>query len=243
MQAGDDIYPLMLRPTSSSHDGTHAVDKAIQVSCSGDLEGHLARLRDAGSGAIITQSLLNRDLEQYSVGFVRRQDASIASIVLLKRRPTALACDCGTFVEWVSEPEVQVLAEAVANKLGYFGIGEVEILRDASTGECFVIEVNARPWLQFGLVASAGYDWLTYLLTPAAYRAPTTERRPRAWLSFADDLFVCFSRSVGDIRHGRISIGAYLLSFARVRVLSTLALSDVKPFLHVLKRQFGLSSR
>ena len=232
----------MLRPTKSSHDDSHIVEKAAEVSCAEELDRSLKRMQGAGVGAIITQSLLGRDLEQFSVGFVRRNE-SIASVVLLKRRPTAGACECGTFVEWVIEPEVQALGEMVANELDYFGIGEVEILRDSSTRECFVIEVNARPWLQFGLVTSAGYDWLTFLLNPDHYRPPALKKLPRAWLSFADDLYVCFSRSVGDVRYGRIKLWTYLWSFWRVRAFSTWSFNDRRPFVFMLKRWLGLSPR
>jgi len=242
LHAGEEFYPLMLRPTTSSHDDDHIVEKAAEVSCADELARCLTRLRDAGIGAVITQSLLGRDLEQFSVGFVRRNE-SIASIVLLKRRPTAGACECGTFVERVIAPEVQALGEMVAIELDYFGIGEVEILRDSSTGECFVIEVNARPWLQFGLVTAAGYDWLTFLLNPDHYRPPALEKLSGAWLSFTDDLYVCFSRSVGDVRYGRIKLWTYLWSVSRVRAFSPGSFDDRRPFFCMLKRWLGLSPR
>jgi len=238
----DNIYPLMLRPTNSSPGHGEVIQKAAEVGCREELDLYLAQTRTAETGFIITQSLLQRDLEQYSVGFVRR-NASIASLVLEKKRPTAVACECGTLVELVEQPQVQALGEAVAEKLGYFGIGEVEILRDASSGECFVIEVNARPWLQFGLVAAAGYDWLTYLLQPDAYRAPAPQTASGAWLSVADDLYVCFSRSIGDVRHGRVRLRSYLASFTGVRTFSIWAYDDRQPFLQTLKRQLGWFSR
>jgi predicted ATP-grasp superfamily ATP-dependent carboligase len=234
----EDIYPLMLRPTGSRPGQGEVIQKAAEVRSRDELDRYLEQTRESEAGIIITQSLLQRDLQQYSVGFVRR-NSSMTSLVLEKRRPTAVACECGTLVRLVDEPEVQALGESVARKLDFFGIGEVEILRDSRTGECFVIEVNARPWLQFGLVSSAGYDWLTYLIDHDEYQAPNERKETGAWLSFADDLYVCFSRSIGDVRHGRVRLFSYLASFAGVRTFSTWAFDDRQPFFQTLKRQLG----
>jgi len=234
-------YPLMVRPLKNWQD-EKAADKAMEIQTPDQLQARLSDLRRLGGDVVITQSLLNRELEQVSIGFARR-GASVVSMVLAKRRPTAGACACGSFVERVSEPRVQELGERVAVALDFYGIGEVEILRDRDSGECFVIEVNARPWLQFGLVSTVATDWLTFLLRPDAYKKEEDTGQSGGWLSFSDDFYHCFSRSIGDVTHGRIGVWAYLVSFLRVRAFSVWAADDVRPMLCMLRRSLGWSSK
>src|SRR5262249_54884355 len=106
---------------------------------------------------------------------------------------------------------------------------EVEILRDENAGRNYVIEVNARPWVQYALGPASGHDLLAFMLDPTkhdAHRAATSGRR---WLNLSADAYYCFSRSVGLVRDGRIPLSSYLASVIRANTFAYLSLRDPAP--------------
>jgi predicted ATP-grasp superfamily ATP-dependent carboligase len=109
--------------------------------------------------AVVSESLLARPIRQFSVGFARRPGRFLG-FVTEKVRPRAHAFGVGSFVSLRDEPTILALGREIAERLDFFGIGEVELLVDGSTGERFVVEVNARPWLQFSMAAASGHDLL-----------------------------------------------------------------------------------
>ena len=73
---------------------------------------------------------------------------------------------------------VEQLARNAIERLDYFGIGEAEILRDKQTGEDYLIEINARPWLQYALAPASNHDFLGLVLgLPLAANQPPIRAR------------------------------------------------------------------
>lgn len=66
---------------------------------------------------------------------------------------TALLC------QTVEHPEVYELGKQVIESLGVDGVCETEIIRDARTGELFIIEINTRHWMQHRLSARLGVNY------------------------------------------------------------------------------------
>jgi predicted ATP-grasp superfamily ATP-dependent carboligase len=172
--------------------------------------------------------LLGRDLAQLSVG-VAIAGEQTQTVAARKLRPLPEACRVGTLVETVSDEPAERLAVAVTRALGYEGVCEVEILRDQSSGRMYLIEINARPWLQFALAAAAGRDLLAFLFDEG--RSAEAPAGPsRVWLDFASDLWVCFGREAGLVRHGGLGWAGYLRSLLRANVYARWSLGDPNPF-------------
>jgi len=92
-----------------------------------------------------------------------------------------------------------------------------------------LIEINARPWLQYALAPASGHDFLGALLgRPRAMRRVTDGRR---WIDFDSDVFGAFSSSVGAVRLGELGLGSYLLSLLRANVYARFDLRDPMPAL------------
>ena len=146
-------------------------------------------------------------------------------------------CQTGTCVEMCVDNRVEQLARNAIEGLNYFGIGEVEILRDTQTGKDYLIEINARPWLQYALAPASNHDFLGLVLglPPAPNKAPV--RAGKTWISLRSDLFVAFSRSVGTVRHGRLGLFAYLRSLVRSNVFALFDWRDLRPFLRSLRHR------
>jgi predicted ATP-grasp superfamily ATP-dependent carboligase len=223
------VPPLLVRPASTGHAGeSSGLPKAVDVLNEADLELWLQKFAAKRTAAVVSESLLHSPLTQFSVPFVRATD-TFEVFVARKVRPAPKHCSVGSYVELAPQPDVERLARRGASELDYFGIGEAEILRDDSTGRLFMIEINARPWLQYGLAPASGHDFLGVLVgKPRAMQRVTDGRR---WIDFDSDVFGAFSSSVGAVRRGELGLGSYLLSLLRANVYARFDLRDPMPAL------------
>jgi predicted ATP-grasp superfamily ATP-dependent carboligase len=229
----DIAFPVLVRPASTLHDKfVRGAPKAVEARCPEELNRCLDGFRRAGAVPVIAESLLGRKLQQFSVGLARTGGGKTATVVTRKLRPPADLCGVGSLVETSDQPEVERLAERVATALDYVGIAEVEVLRDDASGELFLIEVNARPWLQFAVAAAMQRDLLAFLLQERALSGNGSERKtPRSavWIDFHNDLRLCFGAN-GLIRTGRLSVSGYVRSVARANVFARWSVRDPRPF-------------
>jgi len=232
----DLTYPLLLRPYKGvMNGGGGEVPKAVHVSERAALLRWVKAFRDAKIHPIATQSLLGTDLVQYSVGLARN-GALTVSFVAEKVRPHAGQCAVGCYVVLRENAEVEALARDVAERLGYFGIAEFEILHVRESGENYLIEINARPWIQYGLGPKSGHNLLKVLLDAGNYDASNEKKTGVRWLDFNDDLYNCFSRRVGLVRNGSVSWRDYVASVFRANAFSKWKFSDQAPFWYALRK-------
>jgi predicted ATP-grasp superfamily ATP-dependent carboligase len=230
----DIAFPVLVRPSSTLHDKIlRGAPKAVEVRCPEELNRCLDGFRHAGVVPVVAESLLGRKLQQFSVGLARTGGGKMATVVTRKLRPPPELCGVGSLVETSDQPEVECLAERVATALDYVGIAEVEVLRDEASGELFLIEVNARPWLQFAVAAATHRDLLAFLLRGPVPSSNALERRktPRSavWIDFSNDLRVCFGAK-GLIPTGRLTVSSYVRSVARANVFARWSVRDPRPF-------------
>jgi predicted ATP-grasp superfamily ATP-dependent carboligase len=148
-----------------------------------------------------------------------------------KLRPPASRCAGGTLVVPAENAEVEKLAVDTLTALNYFGLAEVEILYDPATRRSFVVEVNARPWLQCSLPATCGCDLLGHVLGSTHGPEPNIDRN-HAWLYFWPDLRVCFSPQDGIVRSGDLSMASYLRSVLAADVFPVWSWRDPLPILN-----------
>jgi len=225
-------FPLFLRPESSNDAPLHLVPKAVAVTNAAELRAAAQAFDAAAAPWVATRSLLGDVQAQYSVGVAVREKTRL-SYVAQKLRPLPDRCAVGSYVALRPHAAAEALAHAVLERMGFdCGIAEVEILA-TRTGELRVIEVNPRPWSQFALSYRSGHDLLSLVLGSPGLHA-TSHREGLAWIDVSNDLFVCFARGDGMVRRGRIGLVDYVRSLARVRVLSTFALSDPYPGLRAM---------
>ena len=224
-------FPALVRPAETEHSRLAATaPKAVEVRGVEDLAQCLDGYRRAGVVPVVGESLLARRLQQFSVG-AAVSAPGMMTVVTRRLRPPPDACAVGSLVEATEQADVERLAQRALLALDYHGIAEVEILRDENSGEVFLIEVNARPWLQFAIAAARGRDLLAFALErrASARGSPTAHVDRRAvWLDFRYDLRVCFGAG-GLVRTGHLGIWAYLRSIARANVFARWALSDPLP--------------
>ena len=228
--------PLLLRPEITRHELSKSVPKAIEVKSRAELDRWLAQFAAAGVTPSIAQSLLRPGIRQYSVGLARDRRGRIRSMVAEKLRSFPEQCAGGTYVILSTQDDVLSLATRAIEALDYFGIAEVEILRDDKTGECFLIEINARPWVQFGLAQNAGLDFLGFVLGRAESHGMSSRTRSLRWLNFEADIYGCLSRDMGAVRRGRLTLNAYLRSVFAANTFAVWDAADPLPFLRSMSK-------
>lgn len=186
------------------------------------------KLQKITGDLLVSESLLQRNLEQFSVPFCCNGKDVIA-FTAIKVRPGPKSCRVGTYVKLQHDAAVLAEAKRLVKRLGYIGIGEVEILRDADTGEDFVIEINARPWTQFGIQYVAGFDFLRFLMTSGSLAGPPCNEG-KAWVSLVAD-FYTFKRDSHQGGHNSLRAWAnYIKSLLYARSFCYFSVSDPRPF-------------
>lgn len=236
------VFPLLLRPELTQHETNKGLPKAVEVRDKQELQTWIKQFREVNVEPAISESLLHPDVRQYSVGLVRHRDGEMLITVAEKIRSFPEQCSGGTYV--VSSPnyEVEAFTRNIAQTLGYYGIGEAEIMFDVHTETYYIIELNARPWVQFALAERIQPGMLRSLLCKKDPYVQHNSKRQNSnirWLNFNSDLFVCFSSTDGIVRLGRYGLLEYFISIARANSFALYDPWDMRPFLfnmrHLIK--------
>ena len=202
-------FPVIVRPRLTCHHRTHDVPKAIECRSASELNWAIERYRSSSVDAHVCESLLRPETRCFSVGLARNARGEILSLTAERVRPLPEQCAAGTYVRLCRQPAVQELAEKVAGKLDLYGIAEIEIIAnrigDQADAELSVIEVNARPWLQFPLADRSGHAMLPFLLDRPARRPRPCRTEGVGWIDISADRYICFSRQRGLVWRGHTS--------------------------------------
>lgn len=233
-QLAADAYPLMIRPEWTQHSTPTGLPKAIEVRKPTELRYWLDRYAATRVAPSICESLISENLVQFSVGAARNTAGEVLTFLAEKVRPRAEQCGGGTFVRPATHIPAEQLAVRVLNALDFFGIAEVEILYDSVTRRMSLIEVNARPWLQYGLPYACGCDLLAHAL--GSQREKRERNSGHAWIHFVPDLRVCFSPTGGLVRAGRVTLSAYILDVLHADVHALFDWRDPMPILREVWR-------
>lgn len=232
--------PALIRPASTLHGRLDTgLPKAVFVDSLNALNDWAARYRASGVDALVSESLLQRQVVQYSVPFAARR-GQILSFVARKVRPPASWAATGTCVELHPNAEVEDLARRAVKALDYFGVGEVEILRSEQDGRCYLIEINARPWVQYSIAAASGHDLLSFALGGDGRRPSARQTKQGVrWLNLAADLYVCFSRSEGLYGQGKLGLTEYAASVLKANAYAFFDWRDPWPAMTELAALLG----
>ena len=206
-------FPVIMRPVNSSIGQYLRLPKAVQIHDMGELDYWINNFQDVNVDFLITESLLGQRLKKFSVA-IARHDNKILSYVAEQLRPNPEKCATGTYVKLTLNPKVEALARKTAELLDYYGIGELEILYSADTNKSYLIEFNARPWLQYSLAEATNHCMLKFLINSKSYQSNSEIKTGLGWINFTGDLFTCFSRSKGCVRAGCIDLSDYVKSLS-----------------------------
>ena len=113
--------------------------------------------------------------------------------------------------------------------IGFQGVAEVEIKRDARNGILTVLEINSRSWIQNQLAYTAEVD-LDYLAYADAAGLPLPLARRQLdglkWIAWRWDLRAAWNA----VRAGELTTVAWLRSLRSSKVVAYWSWSDPVPF-------------
>jgi len=223
-------YPAILKPAVRAELNRFTMSKAWRVEDPADLA---ARYREA-SGLVDPSVIMIQELipgggaYQVSYAALCREGRPLASVVA--RRTRQWPMDFGrasTYVESIEAPDVEEIATQLLAVLKYDGIVEVEFKRDPRDGRLKLLDINPRVWGWHTLGGRAGVDF-PYLLWRMTTGRTVPNLRGRSgvrWVRALTDL----PTALGEIRAGRLSIGAYLSSLRGPMEFAILAADDPIP--------------
>lgn len=134
-----------------------------------------------------------------------------------------------TFVELVDVPEMQRIAETFLKLVDYYGIAEVEFMRDPRDDKYKLIEVNPRFWGWHTLAIGAGVDFPYVLyqdLIGEEVHVPTALRQLK-WIRLTTDIPTVFL----EIIKGRMKVADYITSMKGKKEYAVFAVDDPIPFI------------
>ena len=234
----DVSFPVIVRPRLTCHHRAHDVPKAIECRSPSELRWAIERCRNASVDPDVCESLLRPATRCFSVGLARNARGETLSVTAERVRPLPEQCAAGTFVRLCPHPAVQELAERVAEKLDLYGIAEIEILANpggpGGSEELSVVEVNARPWLQFPLADRSGHAMLPFLLNRPVRRPRHRRTDGVSWIDISADRYICFSRQRGLVWQGQMSGSAWLRAVCSAEAHPVWSWSDPGPLMHSL---------
>ena len=232
LAALDIAYPAILKPAIRAQQNRFTMSKAWRVD---DRESLIARYDEAAAllepSLIMVQELIpGAGQAQLSYAALCRDGRPIASVVA--RRTRQWPMDFGrasTFVETIDDPQVETSAMRVLASLRFTGIVEVEFKRDPRDGELKLLDINPRAWGWHSLGRAAGVDfpYLLWLMLSGEEPPRIHGRVGVRWVRALTDLPTAF----GEIRAGRLSVGAYVRSLRGPIEFAILAADDPLPAL------------
>lgn len=166
-------FPVVAKPARSagySHLYSQGFKKVYAASSQEELDGLWARLREAGFvGEFLLQELVPGDDTHmgactFYVGKNGKMQAfGFAQTLLEDHAPTmrgnAVAMLCR------DNPDLREKCERLVAELGYTGFGEVDVKRDARTGEWVFFELNPRVGRNSYYMAAAGVNPMRAMVT------------------------------------------------------------------------------
>ncbi len=134
-----------------------------------------------------------------------------------------------TFAELVYMPELQRIAQKFLKLIDFYGIAEVEFMKDSRNGQYKLIEVNPRVWGWHTLAIAAGVD-LPYLLYQDMIgkdiEIPTPAEQMK-WIRLITDIPTVFL----EIVKGKMKFSDYRMSMKGKKEFAVFDINDPLPFL------------
>jgi D-aspartate ligase len=224
------LFPAILKPAAHAVVNRFTLDKAWPV---GNREQLLGRYREAceliPSEMVLVQELIPGGGEaQFSYAALCRDGQPIAW--LTARRTRQYPIDFGqssSFVETLDVPEIVAPSKRLLAAIRYTGIVEIEYKLDARDGRYKLLDINPRLWTWSAIGGPAGADF-PYLLWRMMMKRDTAEQTARTgvrWMRVSTDI----PAAIHEMLCGRLSLGAYLLSFRSPLQLALMAADDPLP--------------
>ncbi len=225
-------YPLVIKPSISHRLSSKTGIKAFRINNKEELVKTYKRVNCIiDSSEILIQDLIPGGTKNlYSFCPFFKNGKVIAGVA--GRRTRQRPMDFGqvsTYVELVDIPELKCISEKFLTLINYYGIAEVEFMKDPRDHRYKLLEVNPRVWAWHTLATAAGIDLPHYLyqdMTGEKIEVPLSLKKVK-WVRLIKDVPTALSEMV----KGNLKMNDYIASMKGKKEDAVLSLTDPLPFL------------
>jgi predicted ATP-grasp superfamily ATP-dependent carboligase len=224
-------FPLVLKPSIRDNFYNKTKVKAIQIDNKDELIKTYQKVCSIiDPSEILIQELIAGGPDQlYSFCPFFKNGKVVSGIMAKRKRQHPM--DFGhatTFAEVVDIPELRRCAEDFLKLINYYGIAEVEFMKDSRSGNYKLLEVNPRIWGWHTLAIAAGVD-LPYLLYQDMIGEKIEVQYPLKqlkWVRLTTDIPTVFL----EILKGKMKISDYIASMKGKKEFAVFSFNDPLPF-------------
>jgi predicted ATP-grasp superfamily ATP-dependent carboligase len=156
------IFPIVLKPTYREKYYPKTKKKAIRVDNKEQLITEYKNMNSIiDSSEIIVQEMIEggtKNLFSYATFFTGEQSIGGMTAVRTRQHPMDFG-QASTYAESVHIPELYEMGNRILKEMGYFGVAEVEFMKDDKENVYKFIEVNGRFWGWHTLAMEAGINF------------------------------------------------------------------------------------
>ena len=230
-ELGDvDALPVAIKPAIKEHFIYATKAKAWRADTRKELvERFEAAAAVVGPGEVMVQEVVpGGGRQQFAYCAFFKDGRAVGSMVARRWRqhPPEFG-RASTFAETTELPLLETLSTRFLQKIGYYGLVELEYKLDPRDGDYKLLDVNPRTWGYHTLGPSAGVDF-PYLLFVDQLGGSTVPRRATTgvrWVRIVTDLPV----GAVEIVRGRLDWRAYLRSLRTVHTEAVFSRDDPLP--------------
>lgn len=224
-------FPLVVKPAIKEHFVYATGAKAWSADTLDDLVDRVATAgRIVGPGEVLVQERIPGDGRHRFAYCALFKDGRVLA-GLTARRARQHPPDFGrasTFVETVDVPELEAPSIRFLQDIDYYGLVELEYMRDVRDDTYKLLDVNARTWGYHTLGAAAGVDfaWLLFVDQTDAPAPPDVRARTGVrWIRLATDI----PTAALETAAGRLTPRGYLRSLRGVDTEAVFSRDDPLP--------------
>ncbi len=231
LEAIDGEPPFAVKPAIKERFVYATGAKAWRADSRAELTERFAQAADlVGAAEVIVQELIpgSGETQLAYCAFVRDGRPTASMVVRRLRQHPPLFGRASTYVQTIEQADVEELSRRFLERIGYYGLVELEYKHDARDGRTKLLDVNARTWGYHSLGQRAGVDF-PYLQYADQLSLPIEDglrARPGvSWVRLATDL----PTAAVELGHGELDWRAYLSSLKRADVESVFMRDDPAP--------------
>lgn len=225
-------FPLVLKPRAKEHYYRRARKKAIKVNSPAELRAEYALMASIiDPSEIIVQEFLpggGRNLFSYAALFDGQKIVAGMAANRVRQHPREFG-HATTYAKSANIPELRDLSERILREMGFYGVAEVEFMKDDRVGTYKFIEINGRIWGWHTLVKAAGLNLPYMLFQMASGITPVQEPAEgvKKWVRLITDVPLCVQEILSD----RMTFAEYWRSMSGPLEFAVFSKRDPMPFL------------
>ena len=224
-------YPLVLKPSYKEKYYPKTKKKAIRVDNEVQLiVEYKAMNLIIDSSEIVVQEMIEggtKNLFSYATYFDGEKSIGGMTAVRLRQHPMDFG-HATTYAVSVDIPELFEMGNRILKEMGYFGIAEVEFMKDDKEGVYKFIEINGRFWGWHTLAREAGINFPYILfchMIGKKVSAPEAKVGVK-WIRLLTDT----PTVIKEFFKGRLSLTEYLKTLSGDKRFAVFSIKDPLPF-------------